>query len=82
MNFVDYIYGLFEFKYSLGLSTRPATYLGDDSLWDKSEKMIEEALIKFGKPYKINKGDGAFYGPKIDIDLYDAFGRTHQCGTV
>jgi len=76
LNFIDYIYGLFDFRYSLGLSTRPASYLGDSTMWDKSENMIEEALKKFGKPYKINKGDGAFYGPKIDIELYDAFDRS------
>jgi threonyl-tRNA synthetase len=74
---MDYIYGIFNFKYSLGLSTRPNNYLGESVLWDNAEKMIEDALIKFGKPFKVNKGDGAFYGPKIDIDLYDAFDRTH-----
>lgn len=64
------------------LSTRPEERLGEDSLWDQAEAALEEALNKFGKPWKLNPGDGAFYGPKIDIKVYDALKRAHQCGTV
>ncbi len=64
------------------MSTRPELRLGDEDLWDKAEKALEEALIKFGKPWKLNPGDGAFYGPKIDIKVYDALKRAHQCGTI
>jgi threonyl-tRNA synthetase len=56
--------------------------LGSTKLWDMAEQSLTDALNKFGKPWKINPGDGAFYGPKIDIKLFDALGRTHQCGTV
>ena len=56
--------------------------LGSDELWDTAEKALEEALNKFGKPWTINAGDGAFYGPKIDIKVYDALKRPHQCGTI
>ena len=72
---MDYIYKIFGFKYEVGLSTRPENYLGDLELWDKSENMMKEALIKFKRPFNVKKGEGAFYGPKIDIDLYDAFER-------
>lgn len=76
------MYGLFGFNFELELSTRPELRLGDEDLWDKAEKALEEALIKFGKPWKLNPGDGAFYGPKIDIKVYDALKRAHQCGTI
>ena len=67
LDFVFYMYNMFGFEYKLALSTRPVNRLGDDELWDKAELALEEALKKCGKPYEINKGDGAFYGPKIDI---------------
>lgn len=76
------MYGLFGFNFELELSTRPELRLGDEDLWDKAEKALEEALIKFGRPWKLNPGDGAFYGPKIDIKVYDALKRAHQCGTI
>lgn len=82
LDFLDYVYSLFEFKYKLELSTRPEQYLGQIDDWDKAETQLKNALEKFGKEYKINAGDGAFYGPKIDVKLFDAFGREHQCGTV
>jgi len=56
--------------------------LGDDALWDKAEAALESALNRFGHPWKINAGDGAFYGPKIDVQVFDAFKRSHQCGTI
>lgn len=82
LQFLDYIYGLFGFEYSLALSTRPKKYLGSIDLWDKAEGNLQKALDTFGKKWKINPGDGAFYGPKIDIQLVDALERKHQCGTV
>jgi threonyl-tRNA synthetase len=82
LNFLDYVYGIFGFKFELELSTRPEDKLGDDALWDQAEGALAEALNKFGKPWKENPGDGAFYGPKIDIKVYDALKRPHQCGTV
>lgn len=77
LNFLDYVYGVFGFKFELDLSTRPADKLGDDYLWDAAESALTEALNKFGKPWKLNPGDGAFYGPKIDIKVYDALKRQH-----
>ena len=82
LDFMSYVYDVFGFKYELFLSTRPEKMLGSAKLWDMAEKSLADALGKFGKPWKINPGDGAFYGPKIDIKLYDALGRSHQCGTV
>lgn len=82
LDFLDHVYGIFGFKFELELSTRPADKLGDDSLWDQAESALAEALNKFGKPWKENPGDGAFYGPKIDIKVFDALKRPHQCGTV
>ena len=82
LDFMSYVYDVFGFKYELYLSTRPAKMLGSAKLWDMAEQSLTDALNKFGKPWKLNPGDGAFYGPKIDIKLFDALGRTHQCGTV
>ena len=64
------------------LSTRPEKRIGSDKMWDKSEKALEDVLKKLKVKYKINKGDGAFYGPKIDFHLKDSLGRAWQCGTV
>jgi len=77
LDFLDYVYGIFGFSFDLELSTRPEERLGDEALWDEAEKALEEALNKFGKPWKLNPGDGAFYGPKIDIKVYDALKRPH-----
>lgn len=82
LDFLDHVYGVFGFQFELDLSTRPADKLGDDAMWDSAEAALEEALNKFGKPWKLNPGDGAFYGPKIDIKVFDALKRPHQCGTV
>lgn len=82
LDFLDHIYGIFGFQFELELSTRPEDKLGDDALWDQAEGALAEALNRFGKPWKENPGDGAFYGPKIDIKVYDALKRPHQCGTV
>jgi len=82
LDFLDHVYGIFGFHFELELSTRPADKLGDDAMWDQAEAALAEALNKFGKPWKENPGDGAFYGPKIDIKVFDALKRPHQCGTV
>ena len=82
LDFLDHVYGLFGFKFELELSTRPEKRLGSEELWDEAEKALEDALNVFGKPWKINANDGAFYGPKIDIKVYDALKRAHQCGTI
>ena len=67
LDFLDYVYGNFGFRIEYELSTRPETRLGDDSLWDKAEAALEEALNRSGHKWTINAGDGAFYGPKIDV---------------
>ena len=65
----------------LELSTRPEKYLGAIEDWNVAEEQLKKALEKFGREYRVNEGDGAFYGPKIDVKLFDVFGREHQCGT-
>lgn len=82
LNFVFDIYELFGFEFSLALSTRPKKALGSEELWNRAEAQLRQALDETGKKWTVNKGDGAFYGPKIDIRLQDALGRGHQCGTV
>ncbi|KAM0843032.1 hypothetical protein ACQ4PT_057977 [Festuca glaucescens] len=82
LEFVDYVYKIFGFKYELELSTRPEKYLGDIETWNKAEQQLTEALVEFGKEWKINEGDGAFYGPKIDIGVFDALKRKFQCATL
>lgn len=82
LDFLDHVYGVFGYTFELELSTRPEKRLGAEELWDKAEAALEEALKRYGKPWKFNHGDGAFYGPKIDIKVYDALKRSHQCGTI
>lgn len=82
MNLIDDFYSTFGFKYTIELSTRPEDSMGSDEQWDIATKALESALKKNGKEYKINEGDGAFYGPKIDFHLEDSLGRTWQCGTI
>lgn len=77
LDFLQHVYGIFGFTFNLDLSTRPEVRLGTDAQWDEAEKALENALNKFGKPWKINPGDGAFYGPKIDIKVFDAMKRAH-----
>jgi len=69
-------------RYTIELSTRPKLKLGSEELWDGAEAALADALNDYGKPYTINPGDGAFYGPKIDIKLQDSMNRKHQCGTI
>ena len=82
LDFLEHIYGIFGFTYELQLSTRPENRLGTEEQWDLAESQLEAALNAFGKPWTYNVGDGAFYGPKIDIQVYDALKRKNQCGTI
>ncbi|CAI8587182.1 unnamed protein product [Vicia faba] len=82
LDFIDYVYQIFGFTYELKLSTRPENKLGDDETWDRAESALKEALDEFGKPWQLNEGDGAFYGPKIDISVSDALSRKFQCATL
>lgn len=82
LDFLKYVYSILELKYTLVLSTRPKKAMGSKELWDNAELGLKDALDKNGVPYEINHGDGAFYGPKIDVLLVDALGRKHQCGTL
>lgn len=83
ISFIDRIYKMFELDYSIELSTRPEEkYIGEIEVWNKSEKILEDACHKAGKDCKINPGDGAFYGPKLDFHVTDSLGREWQCGTI
>ena len=83
INFIDRMYKIFGLTYNIELSTRPKEkYIGDIEIWNKSEKALEEACHKAGHDCKINPGDGAFYGPKLDFHIKDSLGRVWQCGTI
>lgn len=82
IDLVDYVYSLFGFKYHVELSTRPEEYMGSEEDWERATNALKQALESKGMDYKINEGDGAFYGPKIDFHLEDSIGRTWQCGTI
>ncbi|PHU29015.1 Threonine--tRNA ligase, cytoplasmic [Capsicum chinense] len=82
LEFISYVYKIFGFTFDLKLSTRPERYLGDIETWVKAEAALSEALDEHGKPWEINEGDGAFYGPKIDISVSDAMKRKFQCATL
>uniref|UniRef100_A0A8C0L5N2 threonine--tRNA ligase n=1 Tax=Canis lupus dingo TaxID=286419 RepID=A0A8C0L5N2_CANLU len=82
LQFLQSVYSTFGFSFQLNLSTRPENFLGEVELWDEAEKQLQNSLVEFGKPWKMNPGDGAFYGPKIDIKIKDAIGRYHQCATI
>ncbi|MGC8764741.1 MAG: threonine--tRNA ligase [Brevinematia bacterium] len=79
---IDEVYKAFGFEYNIELSTRPEKSMGTDEQWEIATNGLKNALDEIGFSYKINEGDGAFYGPKIDFHLKDAIGRTHQCGTI
>ncbi len=81
IDFIDYVYGIFGFEYFIELSTRPEDSMGTDEEWELATNALRDALEEKGLDYKINEGDGAFYGPKIDFHLRDCLGRTWQCGT-
>jgi len=82
LELVDYVMGVFGFEYTAELSTRPEKSIGTAKDWEFTTAVLEESLKERGLDYKINEGDGAFYGPKIDIHLRDAIGRTWQCSTI
>jgi len=82
IDFIDYVYKLFGFKYHVELSTRPESSMGSEEEWNRATDALREALEDKGMDYIINEGDGAFYGPKIDFHLEDSIGRTWQCGTI
>jgi len=82
LDFVDELYGTFGFEYHLELSTKPEKAMGNSKQWELAESKLKNVLDKSRKKYKINEGDGAFYGPKIDFHLKDAIGRTWQCATI
>ena len=82
LKLVEKMYAAFGLEYHLELSTMPEDHIGDEATWRKAEKALKSALKNIGKDFVINEGDGAFYGPKIDIHIKDAIGRTWQCGTI
>jgi threonyl-tRNA synthetase len=82
IRFTDEVYKTFDFDYHVELSTRPPKSLGTDEQWNMATVGLRNALEELKMPYKVNEGDGAFYGPKIDFHLKDAIGRTLQCGTI
>lgn len=82
LDFLSYVYKTFGFSFELVLSTRPDSFIGDIETWNRAETALEESLNAFGLPWKLNEGDGAFYGPKIDITISDALKRPHQCATI
>uniref|UniRef100_A0A1B6MR54 threonine--tRNA ligase n=1 Tax=Graphocephala atropunctata TaxID=36148 RepID=A0A1B6MR54_9HEMI len=82
LDFLRHVYGVFGFTFQLCLSTRPDKFLGDVAVWDQAEKQLADSLNDFGEPWRENPGDGAFYGPKIDITIMDALRRNHQCATI
>jgi len=82
LEFLRSVYDVFGFSFTLNLSTRPEKYLGDIEMWNTAEKQLETSLNEFGVPWVLNPGDGAFYGPKIDIQIRDALRRLHQCATI
>ncbi|NXF50228.1 SYTC2 ligase, partial [Oceanites oceanicus] len=82
LDFLKSVYAVFGFTFQLHLSTRPENYLGELEIWDHAEKQLQNSLNNFGEQWNLNPGDGAFYGPKIDIKIKDAIGRYHQCATI
>lgn len=83
INFFDRVYALFGLSYTIELSTRPLEkYIGSIEVWDASEAALQKAVVAAGKTFKLNPGDGAFYGPKLDFHLRDSLGRSWQCGTI
>lgn len=85
-DFMTAVYGLFGFKFRMKLSTMPENHLGDEATWQRAEKQLANALDEFkaqtGTPWELNPGDGAFYGPKIDVTISDALRREFQCATI
>ena len=82
IDLVDRIYKVFNFPYRVELSTRPDDFMGEIEQWDTATEALRQALERKGVEYRVNEGDGAFYGPKIDFHLIDSIGRTWQCATL
>ncbi|MDI3521835.1 MAG: threonyl-tRNA synthetase [Bacillota bacterium] len=82
IDLITYIYSVFGFSYQVELSTKPENAMGSDEVWEEATSALRQALEQAGMEYKVNEGDGAFYGPKIDFHLRDCLGRTWQCGTI
>ncbi|WNR46847.1 threonine--tRNA ligase [Paenibacillus roseipurpureus] len=82
MELIDHVYRVFGFEYRIELSTRPEDSMGAEELWDQAEQALKNVLDNRGAAYRINEGDGAFYGPKIDFHILDALKRSWQCGTI
>lgn len=82
LDFLRHVYGIFGYQFSLVLSTRPDKYLGELSQWEQAEKQLASAMDRTNMKWELNPGDGAFYGPKIDISIQDAHKRKHQCATI
>ena len=82
MRLIDEVYQKFGFSYEIELSTRPENSIGSDEEWALATNALEKAVQGMNRPYVINEGDGAFYGPKLDFHLKDSIGRTWQCGTI
>lgn len=78
----DRMYKTFQLEYHMELSTKPENHIGSDDMWEAAEKALKDALEEIKANYKLNPGDGAFYGPKIDFHIKDALGRTWQCATI
>ena len=78
----DEMYSTFGLTYQIELSTMPEDHMGDEEVWRFAENTLQAAIEEMGKPFVINAGDGAFYGPKLDFHLADSLGRTWQCGTI
>lgn len=79
---IDHIYGVFGFDFKIELSTRPEDSMGSEELWDQAEQSLRSVLDSRNIQYRVNEGDGAFYGPKIDFHILDALKRSWQCGTI
>lgn len=82
IEFIDRFYAIFDLTYTIELSTRPEKYIGEVAMWDKSEEALKQACVAAGKDFKVNEGDGAFYGPKLDFHITDSLNRVWQCGTI
>lgn len=82
LRMLDQAYGVFGLDYSIALSTRPESFMGDLAQWDAAENALKSALDDAGRAWELNEGDGAFYGPKIDITVFDALRRKFQCATI
>jgi threonyl-tRNA synthetase len=82
LELVQRVYADFGLEYEAKLATRPPEFLGEVATWDSAEAQLKAALERAGQPYRLNEGDGAFYGPKIDFDVTDAIGRKWQCATI